>query len=463
MMFTSGTIYMSGVMTIFLSIVGMVVIALPYTHKDVTPLWAAYGLFAGGVLFGVFQMVKAKALVQAFIEKQQLIMYFSPIILLWTALVHLVTGGLNSPFTAFYFFVMVGLAQSPTAKGVVGLSVVTGLAFLSVAGAKGQLQWQNLPPMLAWFAVLLLIAGFSSSQMIRLRRQMARREEIQKEMVRLSLSVQATSERVAAASEELWAFAEEMRHAVEQVSSSAHHIAQGADLQAEQVALVSRAIGSLDASTKTIAANAKATGAALHQASSEVTQAHDLLAVLRRHTQEIDRMVALVGRIDDQTELLALNAAIEAARAGEHGRGFAVVAQEVRKLSDSSSRAVGEIAGLSRKIRQSTTELLDSIETIVSATHHSSQLADETIGATHQQERGTQNIVDAINEMATITEENAMATTQVSEAIEGQAASLEQVAASARELAEMSSQLQHLIEQLQVLPVEFQSSSTSGS
>ena len=462
-MFTSGTIYMSGAMTIFLSIVGMVVIALPYPDKDVTPLWAAYGLFAGGVLFGVFQMVKAKALVQAFVKKQQSIMYFSPIILLWTALVHLVTGGLNSPFTAFYFLVVVSLAQLLTAKGMVGLSVVTGLAFLSVAGAKGQLQWQNLPPMLAWFAVLLLIAGFSSSQMIRLRRQMARREEIQKEMVRLSLSVQATSERVAAASEELWAFAEEMRHAVEQVSSSAHHIAQGADLQAEQVALVSRAIGSLDASTKTIAANAKATGAALHQASSEVTQAHDLLAVLRRHTQEIDRMVALVGRIDDQTELLALNAAIEAARAGEHGRGFAVVAQEVRKLSDSSSRAVGEIAGLSRKIRQSTTELLDSIETIVSATHHSSQLADETIGATHQQERGTQNIVDAINEMATITEENAMATTQVSEAIEGQAASLEQVAASARELAEMSSQLQHLIEQLQVLPVEFQSSSTSGS
>ena len=330
MMFTSGTIRMSSGMIIFFSVVGAVVVALPYPHKDIAPLWVAYGLFAAGALFGAFQLIRAQALVRALAENRRVVTYLGPIILLWTALVHLVTGGLNSPFTALYFFVVAALAQLLTAKEAVGLGLAAGLAFLSVAGAKGQLQWQNLPPMLAWFAVLLLIAGFSSNQIIRLRRQVARREEMQKEMVRLASSVQATSERVAAASEELWASVEGMRHAAEQVSSSAHHIAEGSDLQAEQVALVSRAIGSLDASTKTIAANAKATGAALHQASSEVTQAHDLLAVLRRHTQEIDRMVALVGRIDDQTELLALNAAIEAARAGEHGRGFAVVAQEVR-------------------------------------------------------------------------------------------------------------------------------------
>ena len=345
---------------------------------------------------------------------------------------------------------MVSLGQLLTAKAMVGLSVVTGLAFLSVAGAKGQLQWQNLPPMLAWFAVLLLIAGFSSSQMIRLRRQMARREEIQKEMVRLASSVQATSEGVAAASEELWASAEGMRHAAEQVSSSAHHIAQGADLQAEQVALVSRAIGSLDASTKTIAANAKSTGGALHQASSEVTQAHDLLAVLRRHTQEIDRMVALVGRIDDQTELLALNAAIEAARAGEHGAGFGVVADEVRRLADQSANSVEEIAALSQEIGSRLEEVLAAMEETQEGATRTMALAQEVIAAMGDQERATEAVVGAMNEVASVAEESAASSEEIAASVEEPLVSIEQVASSARTLSELAVSLQQTLEMQEI-------------
>jgi methyl-accepting chemotaxis protein len=60
-----------------------------------------------------------------------------------------------------------------------------------------------------------------------------------------------------------------------------------------------------------------------------------------------------IQNIASQTNLLALNASIEAARAGEAGKGFAVVAEEIKQLSEVTSREISKVNDLIEKVLQS--------------------------------------------------------------------------------------------------------------
>ncbi len=94
----------------------------------------------------------------------------------------------------------------------------------------------------------------------------------------------------------------------------------------------------------------------LVEASFEI---QDDLFAISTTLKRIGKVAAGINNIAKQTNLLALNATIEAARAGESGIGFANVAEEVKNLSNETSKATIEIDSILKILNGQIQRLID--------------------------------------------------------------------------------------------------------
>jgi methyl-accepting chemotaxis protein len=121
-----------------------------------------------------------------------------------------------------------------------------------------------------------------------------------------------------------------------------------------------------------------------------------------------------ISQIAFQTNILSLNAAVEAATAGEAGKGFAVVAQEVRNLANKSADVAKDIEGLMGILQEKTkhgkeiaSSMSNGYETLIDDINKTVELIDNVSTSSDEQEKGINQISDAINSIDHAVQNNA--------------------------------------------------------
>ncbi|MBZ4646182.1 MAG: methyl-accepting chemotaxis protein [Petroclostridium sp.] len=263
--------------------------------------------------------------------------------------------------------------------------------------------------------------------------------------------------------------AENAVHAIEQISVTIDEIAKGASEQAaqsqrgvtvvdklsEQINLVSESYKSVISETNVIKElnNAGIQAVQVLREKSEennkiTQQIFGTIENLNNKSKDIGLFVESIENIAEQTNLLALNAAIEAARAGEAGRGFAVVAEEVRKLADQSRQSTEEINNLVAAIQEETTLAVQSVEAIKKSSIEQNEAVGKTNNAFDDIAAGILKIVQKINDVNTAMIQMDSAKNDVIDAIENISSISQQTAASSEQVAATTEQQIHIIEDM---------------
>nr|VVV05576.1 Methyl-accepting chemotaxis protein McpS [Aliivibrio wodanis] len=154
------------------------------------------------------------------------------------------------------------------------------------------------------------------------------------------------------------------------------------------------------------------------QLDKEIKQTSSQITDLAEETNNIGKILEVIGGIAEQTNLLALNAAIEAARAGEQGRGFAVVADEVRVLAKRTQESTTEIHTLIDRIQNGTNDVVASMEQSTNLLTSSINSASKSGSAFSVITGSITKINDMNTQSASASEEQSVATEQINESMQ---------------------------------------------
>jgi len=393
------------------------------------------------------------------------------------------------------------VAQAAGHKAQTSLLILTAVSVIIGLGTAFQVTRSVSTPLKLAVAALNRIAGGDFSFKLSEKYLHAQDEigDLSRAMDKMISSISSvlkkittSAETLAASAEQLTASTEQSAQASNQVAASITEVARDADAQLATANEASATVQEMSAGMQQAAANAntvavvtdktftsaKSGSAIVNQAVTQMASIEESSLIvanavgkLNERSQEIGQIVEAISGIAGQTNLLALNAAIEAARAGEQGRGFAVVAEEVRKLAEQSQEAAKKIALLIGEIKTDTEKAVVAMNTGVQDVKTGTEVVNaagktfveivglvntvssqiEGISQTVQQMAGdSQQVVLAVQQIATVSKSTVGQTQTVSAATEEQSASIQEIASSSQALANMAEELQAAVRQFKI-------------
>lgn len=197
-----------------------------------------------------------------------------------------------------------------------------------------------------------------------------------------------------------------------------------------------------------------------------ISIANNTVSELQASMNTVNKLLEGISQIAKQTNLLALNASIESARAGEQGKGFAVVAEEIRKLADQSAKIVNDIAqvimalaGKSQeayeKVNEGSVAVNEGQELIDNVTSYFNDIRDTFTDTNTDISRFLSkieviadtfiNVQSEMNNMASISEENAAATEEVLSTVEDENNKIIQINDFLNKVYKLSGELKNMV------------------
>ena len=187
---------------------------------------------------------------------------------------------------------------------------------------------------------------------------------------------------------------------LEETSASLEEITASVVSNSKNVTLMNDYSNNLIESANQGQTLAKSTSTAMEDINTQVTDINDAISI--------------IDNIAFQTNILSLNAAVEAATAGEAGKGFAVVAQEVRNLANRSAEAAKQIKDIVETATKKavegksiSSEMIQGYEELLVNIDKTTKTINEISVSSKEQEKGIQQINDAVSKLDKQTQQNA--------------------------------------------------------
>jgi methyl-accepting chemotaxis protein len=290
-----------------------------------------------------------------------------------------------------------------------------------------------------------------------------------------TLELGATIEEIAHQMEKLFVTVEDVSSSISEMSVSSQQIAENVEILSSSTEVTASSITELDASIKEIEENAEKTSRLSEEAAVDaqkgketvdetiqgilairesVDRASAVIQDLGSQSNAIGKILTVIDEVADQTSLLSLNAAIIAAQAGEHGKGFAVVADEIRELAERTAVSTREIGAIITNLQNGTSDAVramaagservhQEVERSKSAGHALDKIRSSTmkareqvsgiVRATQEQSRGSRQITNSINQVASMLD-------QIASAIKQQSDGTRQLARASESMKEIAAQ-----------------------